>query len=108
MDEEGVAKVFVSPLALATAPLCFCLGQRAVGLPPRLRPFGRQPKTEISFGLCYNNDATTIKNGRSALHALCSAPRALRIATPLLVVGLRSLLLRANTPRAPVASVEGR
>ena len=75
MDEEGVAKVFVSPLTLATAPLSFCLGQRVVGLPPRLRPLGRQPKTEIGFGLCYNNDATTVKNGRSALHALCSAPR---------------------------------
>ena len=72
MDEEGVAKVFVSPLTLATAPLSFCLGQRAVGLPPRLRPFGRQPKTEISFGLCYNNDDKKRPLG-VARPLLCSA-----------------------------------
>ena len=84
MDEEGVAKVFVSPRTLATAspsPSAWANGRSAS--PPRLRPFGRQPKTEISFGLCYNNDATTIKK-RSlgvARPLLCSPRTANRDAT---------------------------
>ena len=80
------AKVFVSP----PPTTLLCHGQESAST-PLLRPFGRQPKTEISFGLCYNND---VKNGR--LVGRPPAPRSLRMATP----PLKSLLLRANTPRA--------
>ena len=46
------------------------LGQESASLPPlRQRPFGRQPKTEISFVLCYNNDATNDDKKRSAAAA---------------------------------------
>ena len=46
---------------------------------PLLCPFGRQPKTEISFGLCYNNDATNDDKKRvvgcPVLHARLIANR---------------------------------
>ena len=69
MDEEGVAKVFVSPLTLATAPLSLCLGHQSAS---PCAPWGDNPKRK-SASACVTT--TTIKNGRSALHALCSAPR---------------------------------